>query len=896
MLALPVVVIGATPVGATASFTLTRLAGADRYATAQQVAAATFVSADTAILATGANFPDALAASFLAGNQAGGAPILLTTVHDPIPAATLSSLNSLKVKNVIIVGGTSAVGDDVATTLGQTASSNTAGGNLSVTRLSGPTRYDTMAAIDTATGTAVGTFNGKKTAFVATGADFPDALGAGPVSYAEKFPVVLTYPTSLAPQARSTLTALGIQQVLVLGGTAAVSAGVESAINAMGIPTLQRFAGTDRSNTAQLVADYAVTNFKFSKTLVDVASGDESFGGADALASGPLGGTSLVPTLITDSVTNAGSALGYASEHAATLTGGFALGGTDPLPDSTVRAIEAAGGNTSASQAIALNSTTVPAGGTLSGTVASPSTVAKITANGCGLTNQAVTFSSSTGAFSLTIPATQAAGTCQLSFAVTYNNGTAGQTDTFTITVNHSTAALAAPTLASVTVARAAPPANDTATFTFNQALSSAIPSAAAFRLYRASGAYSSGVGAPAATTNGWTVSFPPGSADNVTLGAVQAGAVTNAAGDKNFPGSVAASGPAATLTTSEPDLTGVGTPTAVGTTSFTVVYTFDKAVQTTPNGAGTFCVIPTAGSTTPVFEVVESNGTVIPESSTTPPYSMALTGGQTTCSPSTTVTATFPGNLANLTLVAGAVDAGRVQGSGGDTTGNPLGSQPISGASASPSYPVLEQAVETYAAGTTTTDVTLIYSTHPGSPAPAGGFNLIEGSGQEVPATATPTAGTDPSTLLVSFPSTALATAVGVAVSVNAVPSAPDTAIALTGQGATVGPVVLPDLTGVTVTPASGIAGPTVTFTFDKKYTAATAPGSDFAVYTSQGVGTAAAGTGTISGNTVVFSCQLAVSCMSGFSASQLAGMAAAGVQDTSTDNPPIAPEAAVT
>jgi hypothetical protein len=513
-----------------------------------------------------------------------------------------------------------------------------------------------------------------------------------------------------------------------------------------------------------------------------------------------------------------------------------------------------------------------------------------------------VTFAPSTGAFSLTIPATQPTGTCQLSFTVTFNDGTAPETDVFTITVSSSTAGLAAPTLTGVTVARGTPPAGDTATFTFNQTLSSQLPAASAFRLYRASGAYAVGTGAPTHSGASWTVSFPAGSADNAALGAVRAGAVTNAAGDMSFPGSVPVTGSsAASLLTNEPDLTGVGAATAVGTTAFTLVFTFDKAVQTAPNAGSTFCVIPTAGtpSPVPVFEAIEANGTTIPESSATPPFSVALTGGQTTCAPSTTVTATFPGNTATLSLLSGAVQHQRVEGSAADTVGNPVGSRSIAGSSAAATFPVLQRAVESYAKGTTTTNVTLVFSGPPGTPtaSSAGDFVLIEGSGQQVAATATPTAGTDPSTLVATFPSSAVASAVGLAVTAGGLPNVPDTAVPLTGQGGVVGQVVLPQLTGVTVTPASGVAGPTVTFTFDKAYTAASAPGADFLVYNAHGLQlAAAAGTGAISGSTVTFACPLVVSCTTGFSTAQLSGMAAAGVQDsTASDNPPVAPEGAV-
>jgi putative cell wall-binding protein len=354
-------VLAAQSASGTSSFILTRLSGSDRYATSATVAEEAFPTATTVILATGANYPDALAASFLAGNA--NAPILLTTPDLPLSSSTTTALTVMKTKNVIILGGTSAVSAAEQTQLSQTASS--AGGTLSVVRASGATRYDTMEAIDTAAGTTVGTFNGVKTAFIATGTNFPDALGAGPVAYAEKFPIILTDPNSLSPQAQATLTDLGIKQVLILGGSGAVSAAVEASINEMGIPTLQRFAGVDRSQTSTLLADYAISNFGFKDTAVNVASGDQAYGGADALSSGPLGGTQdPVATIITDAAGTPGQTVTFATEHEATLLDGFAIGGPAPLPDSDLGAIEAAGQGNSTTQTTNANTNTTVKGTT----------------------------------------------------------------------------------------------------------------------------------------------------------------------------------------------------------------------------------------------------------------------------------------------------------------------------------------------------------------------------------------------------------------------------------------------------------------------------------------------------------------------------------------------------
>ncbi len=92
---------------------VSRLAGPDRYATAAAISAATFPSGGVpvAYVATGLNYPDALAGS-VAAARAGG-PLLLVT-RDTIPAATATELARLKPGRIVILGSTGVVGDAAA--------------------------------------------------------------------------------------------------------------------------------------------------------------------------------------------------------------------------------------------------------------------------------------------------------------------------------------------------------------------------------------------------------------------------------------------------------------------------------------------------------------------------------------------------------------------------------------------------------------------------------------------------------------------------------------------------------------------------------------------------------------------------------------------------------------
>ena len=89
--------------------------GPDRFATAAAVSAALFPpGVDVAFVATGANFPDALAGGPAGGIQQG--PILLTG-RDTLPQATSTELQRLNTARIVLLGGPGAVSDAVANQL-----------------------------------------------------------------------------------------------------------------------------------------------------------------------------------------------------------------------------------------------------------------------------------------------------------------------------------------------------------------------------------------------------------------------------------------------------------------------------------------------------------------------------------------------------------------------------------------------------------------------------------------------------------------------------------------------------------------------------------------------------------------------------------------------------------
>jgi putative cell wall-binding protein len=191
-----------------------RDAGESRYATARQIARANFAGgATTAYLASGGNFPDALAASAAAGAE--GAPVLLIPPGArSVDAATKQVLIDLGVTRVVLAGGTAVLSSDVASSV------RSGTGVTTVVRRGGADRYKTAAAINDAS------FPDAEVMYLASGVSFADALSIAAIAGAEGRPLSLSAPTCLPAATAAYATLAGIQQVTLVGGTAVLSTAV----------------------------------------------------------------------------------------------------------------------------------------------------------------------------------------------------------------------------------------------------------------------------------------------------------------------------------------------------------------------------------------------------------------------------------------------------------------------------------------------------------------------------------------------------------------------------------------------------------------------------------------------------------------------------------------------
>ncbi|HUH07412.1 MAG TPA: cell wall-binding repeat-containing protein [Egibacteraceae bacterium] len=215
------------------------LAGDDRFATAAAVSREGWPDPVPAVvLASGQDYPDALAAAALAGVV--GGPLLLTGQASLHPAAA-EELERLTPETVYIVGGKKAVSAPVADAIEDLGAG--------VERIAGADRYETALKV---AGAVVELGGDPSVVLLASGAGFADALSASSIAAGLLHPIMLlaegTDPAELAEQ----LQALGAGKIIVVGGAAAVPDAPLSALE-----DYERIAGADRTATAAAVADRA---------------------------------------------------------------------------------------------------------------------------------------------------------------------------------------------------------------------------------------------------------------------------------------------------------------------------------------------------------------------------------------------------------------------------------------------------------------------------------------------------------------------------------------------------------------------------------------------------------------------------------------------------------------
>ena len=302
---------------------LSRIAGTTRYETMDKlVGAGNFKIGGTAVLASGTNYPDALAASSLAGDR--NAPILLTDPNS-LSEETKARLRRINPQILFIVGGEAAVSSKVEKSVEELL-----GESCTVIRLAGQTRYDTSLHVASLN-------SGRSdTVIIATGGNYADALSISPYAYASGSPVLLCDSKSgLSADAIAAIGKGGYTKAVIVGGTAAVPRKVESQLRSAGAGKITRLAGSTRYETSAKIADFELSSgLGFTMDGLLLATG-RNF--PDALAAGPLAGRGPSPLLLVDP--GESYACSYLGGHRNEISRATVVGGNAAIPDSDAQKI-----------------------------------------------------------------------------------------------------------------------------------------------------------------------------------------------------------------------------------------------------------------------------------------------------------------------------------------------------------------------------------------------------------------------------------------------------------------------------------------------------------------------------------------------------------------------------
>lgn len=281
-----------------------RLAGDNRWGTSAAVAGQWRSGVSVAYVASGLAFPDALSAASRSGVY--DAPVLLVG-ETSLPDETAAALRQLRPSRIVVVGGSGAVNGSVLRDLRPYAGTGT------VQRVEGTNRYETAAEM------ASYYPSGVRRVYLASGQDFPDALAGAALAANRGEPLLLTEGGELPSSTRTQLARLDPTEVVVLGGSTAISGTVArqaGAYSASGRFT--RLAGTNRYETAEKIAD----QYPDTTARVVVASGQ---GFPDAVVGAALSAHYSAPLVLTEK-----GALPDPTRDAMSgwsLSGAYAIGG-----------------------------------------------------------------------------------------------------------------------------------------------------------------------------------------------------------------------------------------------------------------------------------------------------------------------------------------------------------------------------------------------------------------------------------------------------------------------------------------------------------------------------------------------------------------------------------------
>lgn len=256
-------------------------AGDRRYDTAVELSKSKFNSADTVVIAGGYALADGLAATPIATHY--GSPLLLVESGN-IPEVTKNEIKRLGAKNVIIVGGTTVVNQNVENQLLNIGVSK-------ITRLGGSTRYETSLLVAQYIDSNL--YN-VENIVVTNGLGEADALSIAPVAGRDKMPIILVKSNEIPSATYSWVRGEGIKNAYIIGGTTAISDNVLNQVNGITANDISgnRLGGSTRYETNAFIID------KFYGSSTNKVYLSKGLQLIDALSSGPIAALENSPVVL----------------------------------------------------------------------------------------------------------------------------------------------------------------------------------------------------------------------------------------------------------------------------------------------------------------------------------------------------------------------------------------------------------------------------------------------------------------------------------------------------------------------------------------------------------------------------------------------------------------------
>ena len=258
--------------------------GGNRYSTATEISKMNYATGGTVVLVNGNAVADGIAATPLASSE--NASILLANTNN-LPKETADRMKEIAPQKVIIVGGTNAVSDALASRIADEYA-------VDVERIAGKDRYATSFEIAKKLAE-----NGIdiKTAYIVSGRGEADALSVASKAGSDKQPIILTGKDAIAPEMYEWLKEQNLEDAYFIGRNKVISNNVISSVNEItsNDVSANRIAGSNREETNAKVIEKLYTD-GFSSVFAA-----KSNVLVDALSAGPIAAQRNCPVVLVNS-------------------------------------------------------------------------------------------------------------------------------------------------------------------------------------------------------------------------------------------------------------------------------------------------------------------------------------------------------------------------------------------------------------------------------------------------------------------------------------------------------------------------------------------------------------------------------------------------------------------